>query len=70
MPLSLTMDNGEFNHGGGGGGGGGPVAAAAAAVVAVAAVNNKDRWRWHLMATAALDGGHATTSWCSNRAAQ
>jgi hypothetical protein len=35
LPLSLAMDNGEFNHGGGGGGGGGLAAAAAAAVVAV-----------------------------------
>ncbi len=35
MPLSLAMDNGEFDHGGGGGGGGRPAAAAAAAVAAV-----------------------------------
>jgi hypothetical protein len=37
LPLSLAMDDGEFNHGGGGGGGGGgnPVAAAAAAVAVV-----------------------------------
>ncbi len=35
LPLSLAMDNGEFNHGDGGGSGGGPAAAAAAAVVAV-----------------------------------
>jgi hypothetical protein len=34
LPLSLAMDNGEFDHGGGGGGGGGP-AAAVAVVVAV-----------------------------------
>ncbi len=32
MPLSLAMDDGEFDHGGGGGG---PAAAAAAAGVAV-----------------------------------
>jgi hypothetical protein len=35
LPLSLAMDNGEFDHGGGGGGGGRPAAAAAAAVAAV-----------------------------------
>ncbi len=35
LPLSLAMDNGEFDHGGGGGSGGGLGAAAAAAVVAV-----------------------------------
>ncbi len=35
LPLSLAMDNCEFNHGGGGGDGGGLVAAAAAAVAAV-----------------------------------
>jgi hypothetical protein len=35
MPLSLAIDNGEFNHGGGSGGGGGLAAAAAAAVAAV-----------------------------------
>jgi hypothetical protein len=35
LPLSLAMDDGEFDHGGGGGGGGGPVAAAAAAVAAM-----------------------------------
>ena len=33
LPLSLAMDEGEFDHGGGGGGGGGLTAAAAAAVV-------------------------------------
>ncbi len=41
LPLSLAMDNGEFNHGGGGGGGGGPVATAAAAVAAV----DNDWWQ-------------------------
>ncbi len=35
LPLSLAMDNGEFDHGGGGGGGGGPAAAAVAAVAAM-----------------------------------
>jgi hypothetical protein len=40
LPLSLAMDNGEFDHSSGGGGGGGPVAAAAAAV---AVVDNRDR---------------------------
>ena len=38
LPLSLSMYDGELDHGGGGGGGGGSVAAAAAAVAAVAAV--------------------------------
>jgi hypothetical protein len=66
LPLSLAMDNEEFDCSGGGGSSGGPVAAAA---VAVAAVDYRDRWRWCLMAAAALDGGHATTSWCSKRAA-
>ncbi len=51
MPLSLAMDNGEFNHGGGGGvgGGGNPVAAAAAAVAAV-----DDDWRQKWPAKRAL----------------
>jgi hypothetical protein len=35
LPLSLAMDNGEFDHGGGGGGGGGPAAAAAVVGAAV-----------------------------------
>ncbi len=35
LPLSLAMDDGEFDHGGGGGGGGGPAAAAAAAMRAM-----------------------------------
>jgi hypothetical protein len=45
LPLSLAMDNGEFNHAGGGGGGsrGNPVAAAAAAV---AAVEDDGRQMW------------------------
>jgi hypothetical protein len=41
LPLSLAMDDGEFNHGGGGGGGSG---LAAAAVAAVAAVDD-NRWQ-------------------------
>ncbi len=61
------MDDGEFNHSGGVGGGGGPVAVAAAAM---AVADDRDRWQWHWMAMAALDGGHATTSRCSERAAQ
>ncbi len=43
LPLSLAMDDGEFDHGGGGGGGGGPAAAAAAAV---AAMDNDWRQKW------------------------
>ncbi len=43
LPLSLAMDDGEFDHGGGGGSGGGRAAAAVAAVEAVAAVAND--WR-------------------------
>ncbi len=35
LPLSLAMDDGEFDYGGGVGGGGGPAAAAAAAVAAM-----------------------------------
>ena len=38
MPLSLAIDDNEFDTGGGGGGGGGPAAAVEAAVAAVAAV--------------------------------
>jgi hypothetical protein len=40
LPLSLAMDDGEFDHGGGGGSGGGPVAAAAVAGAVV-----DDDWR-------------------------
>jgi hypothetical protein len=43
LPLSLTMDDGEFDHGGG---------PAAAAVVAVAAMDND--WRQKRPATRAL----------------
>ena len=49
LPLSLAMDNGEFDHGGGGGGGGG---LAAAAVAAMAAMD--DDWRQKRPATRAL----------------
>jgi hypothetical protein len=35
LPLSLAMDDGEFDHGGGGGGGGGLVEIAAVAGAAV-----------------------------------
>jgi hypothetical protein len=66
LPLSLAMDDNEFNHGGGGGGGG----SAAAAAAAVAVVENRDQWQWCLMAAASLDGGHTTTSRCSKMAAQ
>ncbi len=45
LPLSLAIDNIEFDHGGGGGG---PAAAAAAAVVAV-----DDDWRQTRPATRA-----------------
>ncbi len=67
MPLSSAMEDGGFNHIGDSGSGGSP---AAAAVVVVAAVDNRDRWQWRLMVAAALDGGHATTSLRSKRAAQ
>jgi hypothetical protein len=49
LPLSLAMDNGEFNHGGGGGGGGGLAAAAA-----VAGAAEDDNWRQKRLATRAL----------------
>jgi hypothetical protein len=51
LPLSLAMDNSEFNDGGGGGGGsgGGPAAAAAAAVAVV-----DDNWQQKWPATRAL----------------
>jgi hypothetical protein len=41
LPLSLAIDDGEFDLGGGGGGGGGLVAAAAVAVVVV----DNDWWQ-------------------------
>ncbi len=49
LPLSLAMDNGEFDHGGGRGGGGGLAAAAAAVVVAV-----DDNWGQKQPATRVL----------------
>ncbi len=49
LPLSLAMDDGEFDHGGGGGSGGGPAAVAAAAVAAM-----DDDWRQKRPATRAL----------------
>ncbi len=49
LPLSLVMDNGEFDHGGGSGGGGSLAAVAAAAV---AAVDND--WQQKQPATRAL----------------
>jgi hypothetical protein len=51
LPLSLAIDDGEFDHGGGGGGGGGLAAAAAAAVAAV-----DDNWRQERPAMRALGG--------------
>jgi hypothetical protein len=47
LPLSLAMDNGEFNHGCGGGGGG----LAAVAAVAVVVVDNN--WQQKRPATRA-----------------
>jgi hypothetical protein len=49
LPISLAVDDGEFDHHGGGGSGGGP-AAAAAAVGAVV----DDHWRQKRPATRAL----------------
>ncbi len=49
LPLSLAMDDGEYNHGGGGNGGGGLAAAAAAAVAAV-----DNNWRQKRPAMRAL----------------
>ncbi len=43
LPISLAVDNGEFDHCGGSGGGGGPAAAAAATG---AAVDNDWRQKW------------------------
>ncbi len=40
LPISLAVDDGEFNHHGGGGSGGGPAAAAAVAEAAV-----DDNWQ-------------------------
>ncbi len=49
LPLSLAMDDGEFNHGGDGGSGGGLAAAAAVAVGVV-----DDDWRQKRLAIRAL----------------
>jgi hypothetical protein len=49
LPLSLAMDDGEFDHSGSGGGGGDPAAAAAVAVAAM----DRD-WRQKRPATRAL----------------
>jgi hypothetical protein len=49
LPLSLAMDDGEFENGGGGGGGGSLAAAAAAAVAAM-----DDDWRQKRPAMRAL----------------
>ncbi len=46
LPLSLAIDNGEFDHGGGGGGSGGLVAAAPVVVAVV-----DDNWRQKRPAT-------------------
>jgi hypothetical protein len=67
LPLSLAMNNGEFDHSGGGGGSGGSLTAAAAGVVVV---DNRDWWQWRWMSVIAIDGDHTTASWCSKRAAQ
>ncbi len=61
LPLSLAMENGEFDKGGGGGSSGGPVAAAAAAAAAMTVVDNRDsvqwrRWPMRSMAVAAFGG--------------
>jgi hypothetical protein len=48
LPLSLAMDDSEFDHGGGDGGSGGPTAAAAAAVAAM-----DDDWQQKRSATRA-----------------
>jgi hypothetical protein len=49
LPLSLPMEDGEFDHGGGGGDSGSPAAAAALAVAAT-----DDDWRQKRPATRAL----------------
>jgi hypothetical protein len=55
LPISLAVDDGEFDHHGGSGSGGGPAAAAAAAGVAVG--NN---WRGKRLAMKAL----TVAWWC------
>jgi hypothetical protein len=49
LPLSLAMEDGEFDHGGGGGSGGGPATAAAVVGAAV-----DDDWRQKQPAMRAL----------------
>jgi hypothetical protein len=49
VPISLAVDDGEFNHGGGSGSSGGPVAAA---VAAGAVLDNEWQQKW--LATRAL----------------
>jgi hypothetical protein len=58
LPLSLAMDNGEFDHGGGSGGGGSLAAATAAAVVAV-----DDNWqqKWPETRASTVAWQHAMT---------
>jgi hypothetical protein len=51
LPISLAVEDGEFDHRGGGGGGGGPAAAAAAAEVEAAV---DDNWRQKQPAMRAL----------------
>ncbi len=59
MPLSLAMDDSEFDHGGDCGGGGG---LAAVAAVAVAAVDGD--WRQKQLATRALGGRGCSCGHC------
>jgi hypothetical protein len=72
LPLSLAMDDGEFDHGGGGGGGGGPAAASAAAVAAVAVAAVDNDWRCnesidcHMMACNDKCGRQKTTQQPTN----
>ncbi len=40
----------------------------AAVAATVVEMDYRDQWRWRLMGAAALDGGHTTTSWHSERA--
>ncbi len=46
MPLSLEMDNSEFDHGGGGGGSGSDGSPAVAAAAAVAGVEDDWQQKW------------------------
>ena len=46
LPLSLSMNDGELDHGGGDGSGGSPAAASAAVVAAVEAVDYDWRQKW------------------------